>query len=91
MLPNKQRVVVTGIGVLTSLGIGIDEYWDSLIKGKSGVGNVTRFDASNYPCRVASEVNNFDPTQFMNPKEVKRNDRYTHFAVAASKLAIDDD
>jgi len=90
VLPEKQRIVVTGIGVLTSIGIGIDAYWDSLVKGKSGIGSVTQFDASDYPCRVASEVNDFDPAQYMDPKEVKRNDRYTHFAVAAAKLAMTD-
>lgn len=84
------KVVVTGIGVLTSIGTGIEEYWSSLLKGQSGISKVTRFDASEYPCQVASEINNFDPKDYMDAKEVKRNDRYSHFAMAASKLAIKD-
>lgn len=86
---NKQnRVVVTGMGVLTSVGIGVDAFWESLLQGKSGITNVTRFDASLYPCKVGSEVTDFNPENYMDPKEVKRNDRYTQFAVAASKLAV---
>lgn len=86
----RKRIVVTGIGVVTSIGTGIENYWDSLLKGTCGIGNVTRFDASDYTCQVASEVIDFDPVQYMDAKEVKRTDRYTHFAVAASKLAVAD-
>tara|TARA_B100001248_G_scaffold262737_1_gene262070 strand:- start:80138 stop:81400 length:1263 start_codon:yes stop_codon:yes gene_type:complete len=87
----KQRVVVTGMGVLTSVGIGIDKYWNSILAGKSGITDVSRFDASEgYSCKVASEVRDFVPEDFIDPKEVKRNDRYTQFAVAGSKLAVED-
>lgn len=87
---SRKRIVVTGLGVVTSIGTGIENYWDNLLKGTCGIGNVTRFDASDYSCQVASEVIDFDPTQYMDAKEVKRSDRYTHFAVAASKLAVAD-
>lgn len=86
----RTRVVVTGVGVLTSIGIGIEAYWENLLKGSCGVGRVTRFDPQDYSCQVASEVKDFDPTLYMDGKEVKRTDRYTHFAVAASRLAVQD-
>lgn len=86
----RKRIVVTGIGVITSIGTGIEKFWENLLKGTCGIGKVTRFDASDYTCQIASEVKDFDPTQYMDAKEVKRTDRYTHFAVAASKLAIAD-
>jgi len=87
---SRKRVVVTGLGVVTSIGTGIEKYWENLLKGTSGISNVTRFDASDYSCQVASEVTDFDASQYMDGKEVKRTDRYTHFAVAASKLAATD-
>ena len=84
------RVAVTGIGVLSSIGAGVDAFWESLASGKSGIGPVTRFDSEAYPSRVASEVNDFDPSDYMDPKEARRNDRYTQFAVGAAKLAVED-
>lgn len=87
---SKTRVVITGIGVVTSLGHTIDDYWNNLISGVSGIDNVTRFDPTDYPSKVASEVKDFDPTQVLNPKEVRRNDRYTQFAIAASRFAFED-
>lgn len=86
----RTRVVVTGIGVITSIGTGIEKYWENLLKGTSGIGRVTRFDPTDYSCQVASEVKDFNPVLYMDGKEVKRTDRYTHFAVAASKLAVTD-
>lgn len=87
---SKTRVVITGIGVVTSLGHTIDDYWNNLISGVSGIDKVTRFDPTDYPSKVASEVINFDPTQVLDPKEVRRNDRYTQFAIAASRFAFED-
>lgn len=84
------RVVVTGIGTINSHGIGIDAMWDALLAGKSGLDNVTSFDTTDYPCKVGAEVRDFNAGDFMDPKEARRNDRYTHFAVAASKLALSD-
>jgi 3-oxoacyl-[acyl-carrier-protein] synthase II len=87
---SKTRVVITGIGVVTSLGHTIDDYWNNLISGVSGIDKVTRFDPTDYPSKVASEVKDFDPTQVLDPKEVRRNDRYTQFAIAASRFAFED-
>jgi 3-oxoacyl-[acyl-carrier-protein] synthase II len=83
-------VVVTGLGTLCSLGQGIGACWQNLLAGKSGITRITRFDATDYPCQVGAEVQGFDPCAFMDPKEAKRSDRYTQFAVAAAKLAIAD-
>lgn len=84
------RVVVTGVGVVSSLGSGIDDFWNSLKAGKSGITGVTRFEASDIASQVASEVTDFNAEDFMDPKEVRRNDRYTHLALAASRFALAD-
>ncbi len=86
----KRRVVVTGMGVIAPNGIGIDAFWDSLIHGQSGVRRITQFDASSYPCQVAAEVADFDPTDYIAPKTAKRLARFAQFALAASKMAIVD-
>lgn len=86
----KRRVVVTGLGLVTPLGIGVQETWDSLIQGRSGVGKITLFDTSNYPVQIAAEVKNFDPSQYIEPKEIKKMDRFIHFAIAASEMAMKD-
>jgi len=86
----KRRVVVTGIGIVSSLGHDIDTFWESLIAGKSGIRKVTRFDTSAYPTKVGAEVLDFDPSEYMDPKEARRNDRYTQFAVAGTRLALTD-
>jgi 3-oxoacyl-[acyl-carrier-protein] synthase II len=83
-------VVVTGLGVVTSIGHNAADFWQSLLAGRSGVDRVTRFDPTDYPCKVGAEVRDWDPTQYMDAKEVKRNDRYTHFAMGASRLAMTD-
>jgi len=84
------RVVVTGVGVVSSLGNGIDDFWNSLKAGKSGITGVTRFEAVDIASQVASEVTDFNAEDFMDPKEVRRNDRYTHLALAASRFALAD-
>lgn len=86
----KKRVVVTGLGAVTPIGIGKEEFWQSLLAGKSGIGKITRFDASEYTTQIAGEVKGFEPAQFIDKKEAKRMDRFTQFAVAASKMAFDD-
>lgn len=86
----KKRVVITGLGAVTPIGIGKDEFWQALLAGKSGVGKITRFDASQYTTQIAGEVKDFDPTQYIDKKEAKRMDRCTQFAVAASKMAFED-
>ncbi|MBA7631350.1 3-oxoacyl-[acyl-carrier-protein] synthase 2 [subsurface metagenome] len=85
---NKQRVVVTGMGVVCPIGFNIEEYWAGLVVGKSGIDYITHFDASNYPVKVAGEVNGFDPTKFMDLKTVERTRRAIHFAIPATKEAV---
>ncbi len=86
----KRRVVVTGMGVVAPNGIGTNAFWDSLVHGRSAVRKITLFDASSYPCQVAAEVPDFDPTAYMDPSAAKRTARYAQFALAASKMAIED-
>ena len=85
-----RRVVVTGIGTISALGHTLGDFWGSLTKGRSGIARVTRFDPTDFPSKVGAEVRDFDPGKYMDPKEAKRNDRYTQLAVAASRLAIED-
>jgi len=85
-----RRVVVTGIGCLSALGPDTVTFWDSLLKGRSGISRLTRFDPTDFPSKVGAEIKDFDPGKFMDPKEAKRNDRYTQYAVAASRMAVED-
>jgi 3-oxoacyl-[acyl-carrier-protein] synthase II len=90
---DKARVVVTGMGVINGCGIGHEEFFQACVDGKSSLGTVKRFDASAYPCSIASEVSDeqFNPNDFFNnPKNAKSNDRYTHLAVAAARQALQD-
>jgi 3-oxoacyl-[acyl-carrier-protein] synthase II len=84
------RTVVTGMGVVTPLGNNADELWQALLRGESGAGPVTRFDASAYTTRIAAEVKNFDPLKYFDKKELKRTDLGQQYAIAASQQAIDD-
>ena len=84
------KAVVTGMGVITPVGNGVDQLWQALLKGQSGIGTVTRFDASAYSTRIAAEVKDFDPLKYFDKKELKRADRAQQFAIAASQQAIDD-
>jgi len=86
----KQRVVITGIGTVTSYGDGVETFWDNLLAGKSGIDTVKSFDITEYPSKVGAECTDFQAGQYMDPKEARRNDRYTQFAVAASRLALKD-
>jgi 3-oxoacyl-[acyl-carrier-protein] synthase II len=83
-----QRVVVTGIGLISCLGIGTEENWSSLRDGKCGIGPITQFDAAKFSARIAGEVHGFDPLNFIDKKEVRRMGRFIQFAVAASDFAI---
>ncbi len=85
-----RRVVVTGMGLVTPLGIGVSKSWEKLCQGHSGIGPISRFDASKYSVRIAGEVKNFDPANFVEKKEIKKMDTFIHFAVAASQEAVDD-
>ncbi|MEY3001432.1 MAG: hypothetical protein RL648_1646 [Verrucomicrobiota bacterium] len=84
----KTRVVVTGMGAVTPLGNTVEAYWEGLIAGHSGLGPVTAFDPTDYPCKVGGEVKGFEPSEWMDAKDAKRNDRFTQFAIAASKMAM---
>jgi len=86
----KNRVVITGLGMLSPVGIGVDAFWDSLVSGRSGIGPITRFDASDFPTQIAGEVQDFDPGQWLDRKEAKRMDRFAQFAVCAAKMAVED-
>jgi 3-oxoacyl-[acyl-carrier-protein] synthase II len=85
-----RRVVVTGIGVVSPVGIGADVSWDALVAGRSGIADITLFDTTDYPIHVAGEVKDFDVSQYMDGKDARRHDRNTHFAVAASGEALRD-
>ncbi|MFH1858179.1 MAG: beta-ketoacyl-ACP synthase II [Candidatus Omnitrophota bacterium] len=85
-----RRVVVTGLGVISPLGDRVDEFWKSLLEGKSGVGPITSFDPSLFDCRIAGEVKAFDPSPFISPKDLRRMERFVQFAVSAAKMAVQD-
>ena len=85
-----RRVVITGLGVIAPNGIGKDPFWHNLLAGHSAVAPITAFDASSYPCKVAAEVKDFKPEQFMNVRRTKHRGRFSQFAVAAAKLALED-
>lgn len=84
------RVVITGMGAVTPLGLNVAEFWEGLKAGRSGVGLITRFDTANYDTKIAAEVKAFTPGEFIDRKEARRMDRYTQFALAAAKMAFAD-
>lgn len=84
------RVVATGLGVVTSIGIGLDEFWQALVSGKNGISRLTRFDVSAFPSTMASEVGDFDPERWIDRKSAARMDRFAQFAVAAADMAMAD-
>jgi 3-oxoacyl-[acyl-carrier-protein] synthase II len=85
-----RRVVVTGVGLVSPLGIGTQANWEAILAGKSGIGPITRFDASLYSARIAGEVQGFDPLRFVDKKDVKKMDVFIQFALAAAQFAVDD-
>jgi len=85
-----RRVVVTGLGVISPLGIGIKENWQALCEGRSGIGPITRFDTTEYETKIAGEVKNFDPTSFLDRKEARKMDPFIHYALAAGIMAMED-
>jgi 3-oxoacyl-[acyl-carrier-protein] synthase II len=84
----NRRIVVTGLGAVTPLGLTVDDYWEGLIRGKSGIGLVTSFDTTLFPVKVAAEVRGFNPEKYMDLKRADRNSRCTQFAIAATKMAM---
>ena len=89
-MKNPRRVVITGLGVIAPNGIGKDTFWQNLVAGKSGIDYITAFDPSPYPCHVAGEVRDFDPKAFMTARRAKTMGRFSQFAVAATRLALED-
>jgi 3-oxoacyl-[acyl-carrier-protein] synthase II len=87
---SARRVVVTGIGLVTPLGIGVEKTWKALCAGESGIARITRFDPTDYPTQIAGEVKDFDPAAFIEKKEIKKMDLFIHFAVGAAQLAVED-
>ncbi len=86
----QRRVVITGMGLVTPLGIGVEDSWSALCAGKSGIGEITRFDASNFVTRIAGEVKGFNAEDFIPKKEAKRNELFISYAMAATRMAIED-
>lgn len=86
----KRRVVVTGLGLITPLGMGVEKTWNALCAGKSGIRRITKFDPSGHTCQIAGEVTDFDPADYIEKKEIKKMDTFIHYAVAASQMAVDD-
>ncbi|GAB3732691.1 beta-ketoacyl-ACP synthase II [Luteimonas pelagia] len=89
-MSHPRRVVVTGLGILSPLGLDLASSWDGIVNGRSGIGPITHFDASGFATRIAGEVKGFDPTQWIAPKDVKKMDPFVHYGVAASLMAMDD-
>jgi len=83
------RVVVTGLGAVSPLGLDVDSTWDGLISGRSGIGSITLFDAAAFETRIAGEVKDFDPGRYLDRKEARRMDRFVQFAVAAARQALE--
>lgn len=86
----RRRVVVTGVGLVSPLGVGTEVTWSRLVAGDVGIGPITRFDASGYACRIAGEVPAFDPLDYIEKKDVKKSDTFIHYAIAASDFAVAD-
>lgn len=87
---DRRRVVVTGLGLITPLGVGVDRSWDGLVKGASGIREITHFDTSAFNTRIAGEVDGFNPEDYIEAKEIKKMDRFIHFGVAAATMAVND-
>lgn len=86
----SRRVVVTGVGLVSPLGVGTEPTWEGIVQARSGVGQITRFDVSDYACRIAAEVEGFDAADYMERKEIKKVDLFAHYGVAAAQLALED-
>ena len=87
---SNRRVVITGLGLVTPLGIGVEATWKGICEGRSGIGRITKFDATDYACQIAGEVKGFDPTNYMDAKEAKKMDAFIHYAMVAGTFALED-
>ena len=88
--PATRRVVITGLGVVASIGHNVNDFWASLVAGKSGIRRISHFDPSDYASQIGAEVLDWDAGNYMDPKDARRNDRYTQFGFVASKQAVAD-
>jgi len=86
----KRRVVVTGLGMVTPLGTGVQNNWEAVCAGRSGIGTITKFDVSDFPSRIAGEVTDFKSEDFMDKQQIRRFDIFVHYAVASARMAIED-
>ncbi len=87
---SKRRVVVTGLGIISPVGNDVATAWANIVGGRSGIGPITHFDASTFPTRIAGEIRDFDPTEFVAAKDVKKMDPFIHYGIAASVQALSD-
>ncbi len=87
---SQRRVVISGLGVISPIGLDKDTFWNSLLQGKSGIGNIERFDSSPFPTRIAAEIKDFSVSDYVARKDARRMDRFVQFACAASKMAVED-
>ena len=87
---NEYRVVVTGLGIVSPIGLGVERFWRALLDGKIAVGALTRFDASEYPSRVAAQIDDFDAADYLDARTQRRTERFAQFSIAASRMALDD-
>ncbi|MFO1344242.1 MAG: beta-ketoacyl synthase N-terminal-like domain-containing protein, partial [Burkholderiales bacterium] len=90
MTARQRRVVVTGLGIVSPVGIGQSAAWDSITNGRSGIGQITRFDSTAFNTHIAGEVKGFDPAKYMSGKEARRYDTFIHYGIAAAKEALAD-
>ena len=86
----EKRVVVTGMGMVSPLGIGVKENWEAICQGKSGLGLITRFDTTDFPSKIAGEVKGFNPEDYVDKKETKKMDIFIHYALASGMMALKD-
>src|SRR5258708_33266847 len=84
----ERRVVVTGLGLVTPLGTGLEKNWDALMQGRSGIGPITRFDVSDFPARIAGEVRDFNPEDWIERRDIKKTDLFIQYAIAAADQAM---
>jgi len=90
-MPNKRRIVITGLGLVTPVGTGVEPVWEALIAGRTGVGRITKFEfPPDFPVQIAAEVKTFKAEEWIDPKEVRRNDTFIHYALACTKMALQD-
>ena len=88
-MPFSRRVVVTGVSAISPLGLDAETTWEALLEGRSGVGPITQFDTEGFTSKIAAEVDGFDAEQWLDFKTIKKTDRFAHFAVAATRMAIE--